>query len=124
MMIFKICHNVEWAAAQQGKVFRGSAKDKEDGFIHFSTTAQLANTLVRHFSGPGDLVLVAVDANALGRDLKWEKSRDDEDFPHLYADLPLSLVSWTCAIPRKPDGTFILPVQAFQKSDDAPSRAN
>ena len=124
MIIFKICHNVEWMAAQAGKIFHGSAKDKEDGFIHFSTTAQLASTLVRHFSEANDLVLVAVDTNTLCGDLKWEKASNGEDYPHLYANLAFSAVRWIFPIPRKADGTFILPVEAFTTEQAAPQRAN
>ncbi len=119
MLIFKIVHNLEWTAALMPKVFRGSAKDKEDGFLHFSTSQQLAGTLARHYADATDLVLVAVNVNALGDDLKWEPSRDGEIFPHLYSALNLHHVLWTAPIPRKPNGAFALPVQAFTDSTDA-----
>jgi uncharacterized protein (DUF952 family) len=107
--IFKICPNEEWKAAETAGVYRGSKKDREDGFLHFSTAAQLMGTLTRHYADAKDLVLVAVDANALGSALKYEPSRDGELFPHLYGDLPQAAVRWVRPIARGPQGSFVLP---------------
>ncbi len=68
--------------------YDGTAKDKEDGFLHFSTSEQLIGTLEKWYADADDLVLVAVDPDALGDALKWEPSRDGALFPHLYATLP------------------------------------
>lgn len=108
-LIFKICRRAEWDAAAKAGVYTGSAKDHADGFLHFSTAAQLAGTLARYYAEANDLVLVAVDANALGADLKFEPSRDGVLFPHLYAALPASAVLWAEAIGRDAAGRFVLP---------------
>ena len=81
-----------WNEAEAAGTFTGSAVDARDGYIHFSTAAQLEETARRHFAGQLDLVLVEVDAAALGEALRWEPSRDGALFPHLYAPLPLSAV--------------------------------
>lgn len=94
MLIFKICHSAEWKAAEAVRVYHGSAKDRADGFLHFSTAEQLTGTLARYYADAHDLVLVAVDADALGPALKFEPSRDGALFPHLYGPLPLSAVKW------------------------------
>ena len=107
--IYKICERASWQAAEAGGLFAGSPLDQRDGFIHFSTVAQLAGTAARHFAGRTDLVLVAVDANALGSTLKWEISRGGELFPHLYAALPLSAVQWARPLPDEVDGRRPLP---------------
>ena len=73
--IYKICGQSAWRQAESSGGFRGSEADARDGFIHFSTAAQVAETAARHFANERDLVLVAVDADALGRSLKWEPSR-------------------------------------------------
>ena len=73
--IYKICTASEWREAERAGVYRGSAADHKDGFIHFSTAEQAAETAAKWFSGQRDLVLVAVDADALGDTLKWEPSR-------------------------------------------------
>jgi uncharacterized protein (DUF952 family) len=89
--IYKVCAAHEWEAAVAAGSFRGSAVDLRDGFIHFSTGAQLAETLRRHFGGQRGLVLVEVDPRDLGAHLRWEPSRGGDLFPHLYGDLPVSL---------------------------------
>ena len=87
-MIYKICTSAEWREAEERGSFTGSAVDVADGFIHFSTAAQVEETARRHFAGETDLVLVAVDPAALGDALKWEPSRGGDLFPHLYGALP------------------------------------
>jgi uncharacterized protein (DUF952 family) len=107
--IYKICERALWEAAEAERVFVGSPADLRDGFIHFSTAAQLAGTAARHFAGQADLLLVAVDAAALPAALKWEPSRGGELFPHLYAALPLAAVRWTRPLADEIDGRRQLP---------------
>jgi uncharacterized protein (DUF952 family) len=108
-MIYKICERIAWRLAEQAGSYRGSAADARDGFIHFSTAGQLAGTMAKHFSGQRELLLVAVDADALGETLKWEPSRGGELFPHLYAALPLTAVRWTKLVPEEVSGQRALP---------------
>jgi uncharacterized protein (DUF952 family) len=89
--IYKVCPAAEWRDAVVAGAYRGSAVDLRDGFIHFSTGAQLAETLRRHFNGQRDLVLVAVAPGDLGDHLRWEPSRGGDLFPHLYGELPVAL---------------------------------
>ena len=107
--IYKICGQAAWREAESGGAFQGSEADARDGFIHFSTAAQLAETAAKHFANETDLLLVAVDADALGPSLKWEPSRCGALFPHLYATLPLSAVRWTRPLPRAADGGHVFP---------------
>jgi uncharacterized protein (DUF952 family) len=92
-IIYKICEKALWQPAEAEGAFRGSPVDLRDGFIHFSTAAQLKETAARHFAGVPDLMLVAVEAEALGAALKWEPSRGGALFPHLYGSLPLAAVA-------------------------------
>ena len=89
-VILKICDAADWAEAERSGLFQGSAIDLSDGYIHFSTAEQVAETASKHFAGRSDLVLVAVDAAMLGDKLRWETSRGGALFPHLYADLPVT----------------------------------
>jgi uncharacterized protein (DUF952 family) len=107
--IYKICERTLWQAAAAEAAFRGTADDRRDGFIHFSTAAQLAGTAARHFAGKSGLMLVAVNGAALGPELKWEPSRGGELFPHLYAALPLSAVQWAQPLPDEIGGRRSLP---------------
>jgi len=112
-VIFKIVHAGEWTDA--GGAYNGSAKDRADGFLHFSTAGQLMGTLTRYYAGAGDLLLVAVDESALGTALKYEPSRDGELFPHLYGALPPEAVRWVRPIGRDREGAFQLPLDAHSE---------
>lgn len=111
-LIYKICERGLWREAERAGVFAGAAVDLEDGFIHFSTAGQAAETAARHFAGKADLLLVAVEAEALGDDLRYEPSRGGALFPHLYAPLPLSAVRWVRPLPLGPDGRHVFPALA------------
>jgi uncharacterized protein (DUF952 family) len=106
-LIFKIASAADWRTAEEVGVFKGAGVDLSDGYIHFSTAEQVAETAAKWFSGRGDLVLAAVDADALGTALRWEPSRGGALFPHLYALLRLSDVRWTRPLPLGPDGRHI-----------------
>jgi uncharacterized protein (DUF952 family) len=108
-IIYKICQRASWRTAEQTGSYRGSDTDAGHGFIHFSTAAQLAGTVVKHFARQSDLLIVAVDADALGSALKWEHSRGGDLFPHLYASLPVGAVRWTQPLPDEVDGRRTLP---------------
>lgn len=107
--IYKICERTAWRLAEAEGLFRGSADDARDGFIHLSAAAQVAATATRHFADQPDLLLVAVDGDALGAKLKWEVSRGGELFPHLYAALPMAAVRWVQVLPDEVDGVRSIP---------------
>jgi uncharacterized protein (DUF952 family) len=106
-LIFKIAGADEWRDAQASGLFAGAAADRADGYIHFSTADQVAETAAKWFAGRRDLVVAAIDAGALGAALRWEPSRGGALFPHLYAPLPMSAVRWTRALPLGLDGRHI-----------------
>ncbi|HKT16539.1 MAG TPA: DUF952 domain-containing protein [Stellaceae bacterium] len=107
--IFKILSAAEWQAAERAGIFRGAGIDLADGYIHFSTAEQAAETAAKHFAGRGDLVLVAVDAERLGTALKWEVSRGGALFPHLYAALATCDALWVKPLPLGADGAHRFP---------------
>lgn len=107
--IYKICDSALWREAERAGLFCGAPVDARDGFIHFSTAAQVRETAARHFAGAGDLMLVAVDAASLGDALKWEVSRGGDLFPHLYGTLPLTAVSWAKPLPLGLDRRHVFP---------------
>ena len=108
-LIYKICSEALWREAERVGVFAGAAIDLEDGYIHFSTAAQAPETAARYFARQGDLVLVAVDADALGDGLRWEPSRGGDLFPHLYGPLRLDAVRWVRPLPLGADGRHVFP---------------
>lgn len=99
MLIYKIFRAPEWDALQEQGQTAGAPVDLADGFIHFSTAGQVAETAGKHFAGAQDLILAAVQADACGTALKWEVSRGGAEFPHLYRALRLSEVIWAKPLP-------------------------
>ncbi len=107
--IFKLCRASEWAEAERSGTFLGSPVDLRDGYIHFSTAEQVADTAARHFAGVDGLTLLAVDADTLGSALRWEPSRGGALFPHLYGPLPVASVLWVRALPLDASGRHVFP---------------
>ena len=107
--IYKICPASAWREAERQGVYRGSADDVRDGYIHFSTASQVAETARKHFFGQSELFLVAVDADALGDRLRWEPSRKEELFPHLYGELDLAAVTAVLDLRARADGSHDVP---------------
>ena len=107
--IYKIAPQALWREAEKAGRFTGAPVDHADGFIHFSTAGQVAETAAKHFAGQADLLLVAVDQDKLGQALKYEPSRGGALFPHLYGPLDLRHVAWARPLPLGPDGTHRFP---------------
>ena len=107
--VYKICPAPLWREAERVRVFHGSAVDRRDGFIHFSSAEQVEETAAKHFAGQHDLLLIAVDAARLGAALKWEPSRGGALFPHLYGELDLAAVTEVTPLALGPDGLHRFP---------------
>lgn len=108
-IIYHMCRWQEWAEAGTRGAYGGSSQDVADGFIHFSTAAQIVASAARHRAGQDGLVLLCVDAAALGESLRWEPSRGGDLFPHLYGVLPLAAVRATHDLPLGHDGAHVFP---------------
>lgn len=97
--IYKIVTKAEWESAVKAGEFVGAGIDLTDGYIHFSAAGQVVETAAKYFAGQTDLLLVSVDSQKLGDELRWEPSRDGDLFPHLYAKLQIQDVDSVCALP-------------------------
>lgn len=109
VLVFKLVRKDDWAAACRSGLYRGSADDQRDGFIHLSAAHQLAGTAARHFRGQDDLLLVSFRARDLGDALKWEKSRGGDLFPHFYGALETGLALESRALQLGEDGIPLTP---------------
>lgn len=103
-VIYRLIARDAWLAAQAAGTFEGSEHDRRDGFIHFSTAAQLAATAAKHYAGQADLVVLHVEVASLDAPLRWEVSRGGELFPHLYGWLPVSAVRRVEPLPLDANG--------------------
>ena len=108
-IIYKICPAGLWREAQLRSRFDGAPVDVADGYIHFSTAEQVAETASRHFAGQADLMLLAVDSARLGQSLRWEPSRGGDLFPHLYGPLATDAVLWAEPLPLDGEGRHLFP---------------
>ena len=109
-LIYKIATEAVFAPARDTTAFAGMPIDIADGYIHFSTAEQLAETLRLHFAGQTDLVLLAVRSANLGEALRWEASRGGALFPHLHGGpLPTAAIAWEAPISVAADGSCDLP---------------
>ena len=108
-LIYHMCKQEEWETAQSAGAYGGSSQDRADGFIHFSTAEQIVESAAKHRAGQEGLLLLTVDAAAMGDLLKWEESRGGALFPHVYGDLPVSAAIKVDPLPLGPDGMHVLP---------------
>ena len=106
--IYKICTKLELNEAKDKKEFKGSKKDLDDGFIHFSGEEQVKETLKKYYSNQKDLILLKVETLKLDH-LIWEQASDGNMFPHLYSSLDLSAVVKEFEINLGEDGFHVLP---------------
>lgn len=115
MLIFKLFRSDEWADLRARGETAGAPIDVADGYVHFSTAGQAAETAQKHFAGVDGLFLLAVDTDTLGDALKWEVSRGDALFPHLYRKLTLKDVVWAQPLPLE-DGVHQFPAGLTEAS--------
>lgn len=108
--IYHMCRLAEWQAAAGAGAYLGSSQDVADGFIHFSTGAQIRESARRHRAGQDGLVLLVVDGSVLGNALRWEESRGGQLFPHLYGPLPLDAVTAVHDLPLDSTGEHRFPL--------------
>ena len=108
-LIYHCCPRAAWDEAQGLGEYVGSADDTRDGFIHFSTFAQVRTSTAKHRAGQAGLVLLVVRSAKLGAALKWEPSRGDMHFPHLYGALPIDAVTQAIDLPLDAGGMHIFP---------------
>ncbi len=105
--IYKLLTGAELEAAQASGV-TDVPVDREDGYVHFSTKAQVQETADKYFKGRGVVHLVRFAVEALPP-LKWEESRRGQLFPHLYGPLELKLADVTWRLAEGPDGGAVMP---------------
>lgn len=94
MLIYKIMTTDQYEGLVKTGRFEGAPIDLQDGYIHLSAGDQVDGTLAKHFAGVDGLVLLALEADTLGDDLKWEVSRGHALFPHLYRTMTVEDVVW------------------------------
>ena len=86
-MIYHLTQRAHWREQDRENHYRHPSLERE-GFIHFSTKAQLAGTARAYFRGQRDLALIEIDPDRLVAELRWENTSGGESlFPHLFGPL-------------------------------------
>ena len=106
--IYKILAKIEWVVIKDKSEFKGTKKDLEDCYIHFSEEEQVRGTLKKFYKNQNDLILLKVKTINLDN-LVWEQASDGNMFPHLYSSLDLSNVVEKFEIILQDDGNHKLP---------------
>lgn len=104
VLIYKILLPPDWSRFEATATFDGSEFDHASGFVHCSSSEQVAATAQRYFADAGELVVLALDAGVLGETVRWEPSPDGGTFPHVYGPLTASAV---VGVHRFPDATSV-----------------
>jgi len=107
--VYKVASRAAFDAGTATGTFPGMPVDHADGYVHFSTAAQLAETIRLYFAGQADVVLFAVRTADLSPPLVWEPSRRGDLFPHLYGTLPMTAVGDHIVLAIPADGRVTLP---------------
>ncbi|HEX5278901.1 MAG TPA: DUF952 domain-containing protein [Micropepsaceae bacterium] len=109
--VYKLFRQSEWHEAARTGLFTGSADDRRDGFIHLSAASQVRGTFEKYFAAEREPVLAGFDADSFGAALKWEISRNGEQFPHLYGVLDLARALSVSRISRDRSGAPAFPTE-------------
>lgn len=111
-LIHTLVRRADWEEAERLGSYAGSADDRRDGFLHFSTASQVRESAAKHRAGEPDLLLVEVEADALGEALRWEPASGGKRpglFPHLYGELPVAAVRRVMPLPLDGAGRHVFP---------------
>ena len=112
-IIVHIAEQATWQSALDAGIYSAPSLQTE-GFIHFSTPAQVIRVANALYTGRPDLLLLVVDPADLAADLRYEAPvhEDSEElFPHLYGPLNLDAVTDVLPFPPRADGLFVLPLE-------------
>ena len=112
-MIFHIANPKEYNAIIDSHAleYKPAAFDSE-GFIHCSTSEQIAGTLDKHFKSADRLIILAIDTEAEKEYTRFENlSGSGQDFPHIYRPLSVSSILDAWLMDRNEDGGFDIPYQ-------------
>jgi uncharacterized protein (DUF952 family) len=117
--IYKILTRDQWAAAEQGALVRAPV-DEADGYVHFSTSGQVQETLGKWFKGQEGCVLAAFHSDDFGPDLKWEKARGGQLFPHVYGPVRATQAHALWLLEMGEDGAPMAPEEVARRREGPP----
>ena len=82
--VYRVMLNNEWDEFKKKKKFFGNKLDIKSGFIHLSTKSQIKNTIEKYYKNEDSVIIFKINVKDIAKNLKWEISRNNQLFPHLY----------------------------------------
>ena len=89
--VYRVFRKKELEEFRINKSFHGNELDIDSGFIHLCTDQQIKETINKYFKTE-QTYIVKFKISDLENSLRWEKSRNEEIFPHYYRALKSSLI--------------------------------
>ena len=89
--VYRVFRKEELEKFRKSKLFRGNELDISSGFVHLSTKQQIKETINKYFKTE-QTYIAKFKTSDLEDSLRWEKSRNDEIFPHYYGTLESRLI--------------------------------
>ena len=115
-VIYKVLTEEEWDDANLSGYIE-TELDKEDGFVHLSTSKQLALTLHMYFKNSKKVVLLEINQDFLNGKLAFEELKLGNrkgKFPHLYGKLLIKNIKKNWLLSRN---GFELPEKVLEESE-------
>ena len=111
--LYKVLTISEWENANENG-FIETSLDIEDGFVHLSSSKQLALTLSLYFESESKLILLQIDDSEFGSSLVHEEIEGQRQgrFAHLYNKLSIDQISKKWIIERN---SFDIPAEILQQ---------
>lgn len=92
MIFYHITTPEQWAKFAEKDFYEAETLQTE-GFIHASFAAQVKETLKIYYKGVREVLILTIDSEKLTSKLVVEKSRNGEDFPHVYGAINKSAIT-------------------------------
>jgi uncharacterized protein (DUF952 family) len=115
--LYKVLTTQEWELANS-KGFIITELDNKDGFVHLSSSKQLASTLSLYFSKFEEVILIQLSYEQIKSNLKLESvgpsSKRSGSFYHLYGDLN---IKHACKVWNLNRDAFALPEEVLLQAE-------
>lgn len=114
--LYKVLTISEWNESVNSGLVETSL-DNKDGFIHFSSSTQLALTLDLYFKSENKVILLQIDEEKLDLPLIYEEANGNRigKFAHLYDKLKIQCISKKWELNRN---AFELPNEVLKYIED------
>ncbi len=90
-MLFHVAEHDHWVEAEAAGRYAPPSLERE-GFVHLSTASQIHRTIRTRFAGRWGLILLTIDEEKLGSELRWE-GEPGQLFPHVYGPIDLEAIT-------------------------------